>query len=259
MGKLERSHDGKPPIFSVISDEGIMIVNLNQPEKRNAISVEMMRLFERAMDEADMDDGVLVVVLRGVGDTFCSGGDLSQGIAASAGPAGARASLRAYLKAVRAIRRCAKPVVCMVDGYAVGGGFSLAVACDVLCASERALFVPAFCQIGIAPEMGIAKHLSECVGPQRTKELLFLGGKISAAELFSMGVVNHVWPDSDVERETMSLARKIASMPSHSIQTAKSMVNALYDGPLASVLDAEASASPLCGAISSYQAEDRSA
>ena len=86
MGTLERSHDGKPPIFSVISDEGIMIVNLNQPEKRNAISVEMMRLFERAMDEADMDDGVLVVVLRGVGDTFCSGGDLSQGIAASAGP-----------------------------------------------------------------------------------------------------------------------------------------------------------------------------
>ena len=83
----------------------------------------MMRLFERAMDEADMDDGVLVVVLRGVGDTFCSGGDLSQGIAASAGPAGARASLRAYLRAVRAIRRCAKPVVCMVDGYAVAGAF----------------------------------------------------------------------------------------------------------------------------------------
>lgn len=241
-------------IYSEMGQNGVLTVFLNQPKKKNAISVEMMRALRHLLDDADCDDNVRVVVLRGAGETFCSGGDLSQGIAASRGPAGSRESLRHYLHAVRSIRRCSKPVIAMVDGYAVGGGFSLALACDMLNASDRAIFVPAFCQIGIAPEMGVVKHLCSLIGPQRAKEVLFLGGKIAAGDLHAMGLINHVVPAEDLERVTMETAARIASMPAWSIQTTKLMANALDDGGLEAVLEMEASASPLCGAIKAFEA-----
>ena len=159
---------------------GIEVVYLNQPRKKNALSGEMMTKLDALLRAADVDDGVRVVVLRGAGDDFSSGGDLDQGPALEPGPEGARKTLRRYLAVVRTIRTMSKPVVAMVDGYAVGGAFALVCASDLVCASERALFVPAFCQIGIVPEMGMMKLLPDLVGPQRAKELLFFGGKTRA-------------------------------------------------------------------------------
>ncbi len=241
------------PLYVEFPEDGIATIYLNQPRKKNAISVAMMRTLERTFDEIDADDNVRVVVLRGSGETFCSGGDLSQGIAAAAGPAGSYASLKSYMRAVRALRRCSKPVVCMVDGYAVGGGFALAVASDMLYASDRAQFVPAFCQIGIAPEMGIVKHLVEIVGPQRAKEILFFGGKIPAVKLHEMGLINLVCEPGDLESAAFAAARRIAAMPTMSIQVTKAVANAVCDGAFETAVTMEACASPLCGAVKAFE------
>ena len=141
----------------------------------------------------------------------------------------------------------AKPVIAMVDGYAVGGAFALALASDLVCASDRALFVPAFCQIGIMPEMGMCKFLPELVGAQRAKELLFFGGKIPAQRLCDWGLVNRVFPAS-------AFARELAAMPDASIQITKGLVNALADDNLETCLQAESTASPFCTTTRAYAA-----
>ena len=190
----------------------------------------------------------------GAGDDFSSGGDLDQGPALEPGPEGARKTLRRYLAVVRTIRTMSKPVVAMVDGYAVGGAFALVCASDLVCASERALFVPAFCQIGIVPEMGMMKLLPDLVGAQRAKELLFFGGKIPALQLYDWGVVNRVFPTETLEADTLWFARQLAGMPDASIHLTKNIMNALADGNLEACLEAESTASPFCTTTKAYAA-----
>ena len=227
---------------------------LNQPRKKNALSGDMMGKLDALLRAADDANDVRVVVLRGAGQDFSSGGDLNQGPALEPGPEGARKTLRRYLSVVRTMRTIAKPVVAMVDGYAVGGAFALACASDLVCASDRALFVPAFCQIGIIPEMGMMKLLPDLVGPQRAKELLFFGGKIPAQQLQAWGLVNRVFPAATLEEETLAFARELAAMPDASIQITKNIMNALADSSLEACLEAESTASPFCTTTKAYAA-----
>lgn len=241
-------------VYAERLEGGIEVVFLNQPKKKNALSAPMMGKLNALLSRADEDPAVRVVVLRGAGENFSSGGDLSQGPAAVPGPEGARLTLRRYLDVVRTVRSMAKPVIAMVDGYAVGGAFALALASDLVCASDRALFVPAFCQIGIMPEMGMCKFLPELVGAQRAKELLFFGGKIPAQRLCDWGLVNRVFPAAVLEEETLSFARELAAMPDASIQITKGLVNALTDDNLETCLQAESTASPFCTTTRAYAA-----
>lgn len=241
-------------VYAERLEGGIEVVFLNQPRKKNALSGEMMTKLDALLRAADVDDEVGAVVLRGAGDDFSSGGDLDQGPAVEPGPEGARKSLRRYLAAVRTIRTMSKPVIAMVDGYAVGGAFALACAADLVCASDRALFVPAFCQIGIVPEMGMMKLLPDLVGAQRAKELLFFGGKVPAQQLYDWGVVNRVFPAASLEDETLAFARELATMPTASIQLTKNIMNALSDGNLEACLEAESTASPFCTTTKAYAA-----
>lgn len=234
--------------------DGVEVVCLNQPSKKNALSGEMMILLDALLREADADSDVRVVVLRGAGEDFSSGGDLSQAPALEPGPEGARKTLKRYLSVVRTMRTMSKPIISMVDGYAVGGAFALACASDLVCASDRALFVPAFCQIGIVPEMGMMKLLPDLVGPQRAKELLFFGGKIPAQRLHEWGLVNRVFPAAALEEETLAFARSLAAMPDASIQITKNIMNALSDGNLDACLEAESTASPFCTTTRVYAA-----
>ena len=244
----------KDVVYAERADDGIEVLYLNQPRKKNALSGDMMGKLDALLRAADDANDVRVVVLRGAGQDFSSGGDLNQGPALEPGPEGARKTLRRYLSVVRTMRTIAKPVVAMVDGYAVGGAFALACASDLVCASDRALFVPAFCQIGIIPEMGMMKLLPDLVGPQRAKELLFFGGKIPAQQLQAWGLVNRVFPAATLEEETLAFARELAAMPDASIQITKNIMNALADSSLEACLEAESKASPFCTTTKAYAA-----
>lgn len=242
----------KAVIYAQDAGDGIRVIYLNQPKKKNAISAPMMDILSDLLRAADDDDDVRVVVLRGAGENFSSGGDLNQGDGGKPTPEQARKTLRRYLNAVRTIRAISKPVMCMVDGYAVGGAFALALASDLVCASDRAQFVPAFCQIGIIPEMGMMKMLPELVGAQRAKELLFIGGKIPAAQMKDWGLVNRLFPADELEASTLEFARQLSAMPDASIQITKTMMNALADETLAASLEAESTASPFCTTTTAY-------
>ncbi|MDD5806046.1 MAG: enoyl-CoA hydratase/isomerase family protein, partial [Eggerthellales bacterium] len=164
MSQTQESATQHDVVYMEKGDNGVAVVYLNQPRKKNAINARMMELLTECLTQADNDDEVRVVVLRGSGNCFTSGGDLSQSTPQENTPEHARKTYRRYCTALSTIRSIAKPVIAMVDGYAVGGGFALMLASDMICISETAVIVPAFCQIGIAPEMGIVKMLPDLVG-----------------------------------------------------------------------------------------------
>lgn len=239
-------------VYATALEDGVQVVYLNQPQKKNAISAVMMDKLDAILAAADAQEAVRMVVIRGTGDNFSSGGDLNQP-QAKPGPEGARLSLHRYVQVVRRVRTMSKPVLCMVDGYAVGGAFALCLAADLVCASDRARFVPAFCQIGIIPEMGMMKLLPELIGMQRAKELLFFGGKVPAQKLCEWGVVNRVIPAERLEADTMEWARQLAAMPDASIQITKNIMNSLSDASLGACLEAESTASPFCTTTEAFK------
>lgn len=239
-------------VYMEKGEDGVAVVYLNQPKKKNAINATMMDLLTDCFHAADEDPEVRAIVLRGSGNCFTSGGDLSQSSPEENTPEHARKTYRKYCRTVTAMRTIAKPIVAMVDGYAVGGGFALMLASDLVCASETATVIPAFCQIGIAPEMGVVKFLPELVGMQRAKEILFLGDRISGVRLGELGIANRVVPSESLEETTMELARRLAEMPDASIQVAKGMLNSLSDTNLQASLALEQTGSPFCTTTKAY-------
>ncbi len=239
-------------VYMEKGEDGIAVVYLNQPRKKNAINATMMDLLTDCLQEADDDPEVRVIVLRGSGDCFTSGGDLSQSSPEENTPENARKTYRKYCRAITTMRTIAKPIIAMVDGYAVGGGFAMVLASDLVCVSETATIIPAFCQIGIAPEMGVVKFLPELVGMQRAKEILFLGDRIKGTRLGELGIANRVVPSEELEATTMELAKRLADMPDASIQVAKGMLNSLCDANLQASLALEQTGSPFCTTTKAY-------
>jgi len=234
------------PVYAEHTEPGIVTVVLNQPRKRNAISAPMMVRFTELLRDADADPDVRVVIVRGAGETFSSGGDLRQTPPEEVSLARTRATLRPYLDAIQQLRRMATPVIAMVDGFAVGGAFSLMLACDLVCVSDRVQVVPAFCRIGIVPEMGSAKFLPQLVGDKLAKELLFTDRILGAADLLAYRLVNRVFTADALEEGTRELAAAVAAMPPLAIQVTKGMINSGYDDGLDQMLGTESVASPFC-------------
>jgi len=241
-------------VYTERLDEHVAAVVLNQPAKKNAISAVMMDRLAEYLLALDESPDVRVVVLRGEGEVFSSGGDLSQTPADAATIETSRATLRHYLRAVRVLRHVATPVVAMVDGVAVGGAFSLALACDLVCVSDRVRVVPAFCALGIAPEMGIAQFLPQLVGEKLAKEILFTNRALDAAELRRLGIANRVLPAPDLAAGTLELARQVAAMSPTSIGVTKALVNRGLDVGLDGLLEAESTASPYCAQTADFAA-----
>lgn len=227
-------------------DDGIAFLVMNKPKKKNAISGPMMDLLSDALIELDADDEVRVIILKGEGENFSSGGDLKQG-----GPEGAtvdksRKLLKKYIRTIQTIQQIGKPVVAMVDGYAVGGAMSLALACDIVYVSDRVKFTSNFLKLGIIPEMGVMMFLPQLIGPQRAKELWFTGRIIGAEEGYQMGFVNKILPPEQLEEGTIAFAKEIASVSAMSVQITKSITNSTMGPMLNLVMEAESTASPFC-------------
>jgi 2-(1,2-epoxy-1,2-dihydrophenyl)acetyl-CoA isomerase len=245
--------DSEDPVYAEHAEPGVLTVVLNQPRKRNAISAPMMVRLADLLRAADADPDVRVVIIRGAGENFSSGGDLRQTPPEQVSIENTRATLRPYLAAIQQVRRMATPVIAMVDGYAVGGAFSLMLACDLVCVSDRVQIVPAFCRIGIVPEMGLAKFLPQLVGDKLAKELLFTDRVLGADELLAYRLVNRVFAPDDLAAGTLEMARTVAAMPPLSIQVTKGMLNSGYDTGLDAMLEAESVASPFCANTAGFR------
>ncbi len=215
-------------------DRGVLTITIDRPDARNALTHAMRDRLADLLDEASTDLRVRVVVLTGTGGAFCAGADLRGQPAAPPRPEGApdravgdvaRLVQRGWQRLVTSVQDCERPVVAVVDGVAAGGGVQLALACDLVVASDRARFVQSFVHRGIVPDAGAAYLLTRLVGPQRAKELFLLGEKVDADRALQLGLVNQVVAENDLGAAVEDLVGRLAAGPTRAYAATKQLVN----------------------------------
>lgn len=210
--------------------EGIAKITINRPEVRNAFRprtvVEMLQAFRLA--EAERQVGVIVLTGQGK-EAFCAGGD--QRVRGDAGYKDEKGteSLN-VLELQRQIRRCPKPVIAMVAGYAIGGGHVLHLICDLTIAADNAVFGQTGPKVGSFDGGFGAGYMARIVGQKRAREIWFLCRKYSAEQALQMGLVNTVVPYEELETETIKWCREILEKSPVAIQCLKAALNADCDG-----------------------------
>ena len=223
----------------VSQDNGVAVVTLNRPEVLNALRKEMREELIVAFENFRKDDMVRAVVITGAGRGFCSGGDLKT-FDQFKSPKRQGVVLDRVKHMVQAMTGLEKPVIAMVNGPAAGAGCNIALSCDIIIASEKAVFVENFIRVGLAPDWAGAYFLTRMVGIHRAKEIAFTGRRIDAGEAERLGLVNQVVPHQELEATTMELAGKLARSPTMAIGRIKQMMHKAWLMDLESVLDYEA-------------------
>jgi enoyl-CoA hydratase/carnithine racemase len=209
----------EPVVLTEPTPWGVRLV-LNRPAKLNAISVELREALGLAIDAAIADDAVRVIVIAGAGRAFCAGYDLSE-----AAPPDAwswREILARDVEATMAIWRCPKPVIAQVHGYALAGGLELAMACDLVVATEDAQLGEPEIRFGSAPVTLLMPYL---IGQKATRELLMTGDLIDGREAHRIGLVNRVVPGDRLAAEVDALADRLARVPGDVMAPTKLMLN----------------------------------
>ena len=200
--------------------DGVAILTMNRPERRNALSGEMLTAMGQALAQCESDPDVAVVVLTGAGGAFCAGGDV-KGMASGTGggsTARAGADIDSRIHAQRISQRATagklyrmpKPTIAALPGAAAGAGLSLALACDLRIAAENAVLTTAFARVGFSGDYGGTYFLTQLVGSAKARELYYLSDRVDAKEALRLGLVNWVVPANALEAETMKLAQRLA-------------------------------------------------
>jgi enoyl-CoA hydratase len=205
---------------------GVRLV-LDRPEKLNALSGGLVAELVAAIDVAEADPDVRVVVLQGAGRAFCSGYDLTEEAEGGiGGPVAWRTLLAADVAATLRLLDCAKPVIAQVHGYALAGGLELAMACDLIVAAEGTKLGEPEIRYGSAP---VALLMPYLIGQKRTRELLLTGDLIDAVEAERIGLVNRVVPADRLDAEVDALADRLARTPPEVMGPTKRMLNRAMD------------------------------
>ena len=211
---------------------GLAKLTINRPRYRNAFTPDTVKEMIEAMHHCYENKAIRVVVLTGAGDkAFCSGGD--QNVKSFAGYVGKDGTPRLnVLDLQKLIRQIPKPVIAMVNGYAIGGGHVLHVVCDLSIASEQAIFGQTGPKVGSFDAGLGSSYLARIVGQKKAREIWFLCEQYSAQEALKMGLVNCVVPHKDLESVTLDWSRKIMERSPLAIRMIKSGLNAELDGQM---------------------------
>jgi len=232
-----------------VDDAGVARLTIDRPDARNALTWEMRDRVSDLLEAASVDVGVRAIVITGTGGAFCAGADLRLPQPPPPRPddapdrvAGEIATLvaRGWQRLATSVLDCDKPVIAAVDGVAAGGGAQLALACDLVIASDRARFVQVFIDRGIVPDAGAAYIVTRLVGPQRAKELFFLGDSVDAEQAHQIGLVNRVVPEAEFASAVDDLAARLAAKPTRAIAVTKSLVNRALESDRITALRDEA-------------------
>jgi enoyl-CoA hydratase/carnithine racemase len=225
-------------------EEMVAVIRFNRPEVMNAYDMEMVEELIKAIDYVRDDDRTKVLIMTGTGKTFCVGVDITtiKGIRVDQGTEFLKRGHQILLNLV-ALK---KPIIAAINGYAFGAGWNLALASDMIIASEDATFSQAFVKIGLVSDMGGMYFLPRFVSLNKAKELMFIGETIDAKEAERIGMVNRVVPKDDLERVARELAKKIALEPLKPIGLMKKILNQSAHLDLPSLLALEAEAQEIC-------------
>jgi 2-(1,2-epoxy-1,2-dihydrophenyl)acetyl-CoA isomerase len=224
--------------------DAVATITLNRPDSLNALNTVMRRELLAAFKASGRDEAVRAVVLTGAGRGFCSGADLRGGATERAYR---RVLSDEYNPLIVAIRELPKPVIAAVNGVAAGAGVSLALACDLVYASDEARFIQAFIRIGLVADSGSTRTLVRTLGRHRAAQLIFSGEPLGAAEARAVGLVNEVVPGDQLAATVRAAASRLAAAPTRAIGLAKRAINHAEDALLAESLAMEASLQELAG------------
>src|SRR5215831_7815889 len=198
----------EPEQVNVAVSDGVCEVRLNRPDKRNALTLRMYRALTGAVHDANVDDGVRVILLSGEGASFTAGNDLNDFL--SGPPLTPDHDAARFIRILPAVR---KVMIGAVQGSTVGIGATLLLHCDLVVAARSARLSMPFVKLGLVPEAGSSLLLPRLVGYHRAAELLFLGEPIDAQRGFEIGIINRVVDDEELMTQARSLARAIAQQP----------------------------------------------
>jgi enoyl-CoA hydratase/carnithine racemase len=210
----------------------IATITIDNPSKFNALDYSMWRAWPDLMAALDRDPAVRAIILRGAGDEhFASGADIAEFGTLRANAEGGRRYEAANEAAFHAVAECAKPVVAMIRGFCLGGGFALALSCDLRVAADNAVFgIPAG-RLGIGYPPGTMKLVTAAVGGPAAKDLLFTARRVKADEALRLSVVQRLVPDAELETATVTLADTIARNAPLTIVAAKAAIDASLGNP----------------------------
>jgi len=211
------------------------LIRLNRPQALNALNSAVIRELAEAIDTFEADDKIGCMVITGSDKAFAAGADIKE----LAGKTFTEAFLSDFLATWHRVADARKPVIAAVNGFAFGGGFELALVCDLIVASERAQFGLPEPTLGLVPGGGGTQRLPRIVGQHRAKEILLTGRRLNALEAYEWGIVTAVTPAHDEIRMALELGEKIARQAPLAIQALKRLVNEGVNAPLETALSYE--------------------
>ncbi|MCR3955699.1 MAG: short-chain-enoyl-CoA hydratase [Gudongella sp.] len=229
----------------ILEKEGnIGVLRINRPDAMNSLNTEVLQELMRAVDQVKNDQDIYVLVITGEGKAFVAGADISE--MSTMDSVQARSFAEAGLNTFRSIEAMEKPVIAAVNGFALGGGCELAMACDIRFASSRAKFGQPEVGLGVTPGFGGTVRLSRLVGLAKAKELIYTGNIIKAEEAMQIGLVNRVTEPEDLLDSAMEMARKIASNAQLAVRYSKQSINRSYETDVETGMEIERNLFGLC-------------
>jgi len=215
-----------------VDENGIATITINRPESLNALNLEVKNFLENAFLKYANDESVRVIILTGAENVFVAGTDVSEMVDMSASD---HRELRTGA-VFEAIRACPKPIIAAVERYALGGGFELALACDIIIAGENAKFGQPEINVGIMPGAGGTQLLLRTIGKYQTMKLVLTGEHIKADRAFQSGLISEVVEEGESYESALNLAGKLARKPELSLVSIKEAVKQGFELPLSGAL-----------------------
>ena len=203
----------------------VAFINLNRPEVFNSFNREMAFSMQETLDICSNDNNVRAIVLTGNGKAFCAGQDIGEITNPELNPGFRKILDDHYNPIIKKIRTIEKPIICAVNGVAAGAGANIALACDIVVASENASFIQAFSKIGLIPDSAGTFFLPRLIGLQRATALMMLGDKVSAIEALQIGMIYKIFPVGIFDEEVLKLATTLANMPTKALGLTKKLLN----------------------------------
>lgn len=234
--------------IQVSEETGIAIVTINRTEVLNALSSSVLEELGVVVDELAADGSIRVVILTGAGRSFVAGADIAEmsGLTPDEGRDWGRLGASVFRK----LELMEKPVIAAVNGFALGGGCELAMACDIRIASDKAKFGQPETGLGITPGFSGTQRMARIIGPAKAKELIFTAEVIKAEEALRIGLVNKVVPAESLMEEAMTMAKTIASKAPIAVKYAKEAINRGLEADMDTAIALETELFGLCFATS---------
>ncbi|MDC8001109.1 enoyl-CoA hydratase-related protein [Aequorivita todarodis] len=229
----------------------IATLTLNRPEVFNSFNREMALLLQDELDSCEKNPDIRAIVITGSGKAFCAGQDLKEVTSPELNPGFKKILEEHYNPIISRIRNIEKPIIGAINGVAAGAGANIALACDVVVASENASFIQAFSKIGLVPDSAGTFFLPRLIGFQKASALMMLGDKISAMEAEKLGMVYKVVAPENFMEEVNNIASILANMPTKALGLTKRLLNNSMQNSLEEQLNLESKLQ-----IESAQSED---